>query len=129
MTWPDAEAALIAWLAPRLGVRVCTDAPADLDQAVPLVRLRRIGGTDDGVRLDLALIDVDAFASMRPAAVNLAARVRDALLAALPGAVVPSAAAVFTAASTVTAPAWRPWENTALTRVGATYAVRLHAHP
>ncbi|MEW2580130.1 hypothetical protein [Streptomyces syringium] len=127
MTWPDAEAALVAWLAPRLGVRVCTDTPADLDDVVPLVRLRRIGGSDDGFRLDLAVMDIEAFAATRAEAAALAARTRDAVLSALPGSAVPSA--VFTAASTLSAPSWRPWENPGLTRMGATYAVRLHARP
>ncbi|WP_370421955.1 hypothetical protein AB8O64_27605 [Streptomyces sp. QH1-20] len=128
MSWPDAEAALVAWLAPQLGVRVCTDTPADLDAVVPLVRLRRVGGSDDGFRLDLAVMDIEAFAATRAEATDLAARIRDALLTDLPGSA-PTVAAVFTAASTISAPSWRPWENPGLTRMGATYAVRLHARP
>ncbi|MFI9204037.1 hypothetical protein [Streptomyces sp. NPDC053048] len=127
--WPDAEAALVAWLTPHLGVRVCTETPADLDHAVPLLRLQRIGGGDDGFRLDLAVVDIDAFAATRAEAAGLAARTRGALLGKLPGAIAPTAAAAFTAASTVSAPAWRPWENPAVTRIGATYAIRLHRHP
>ncbi|WP_367129925.1 MULTISPECIES: hypothetical protein [Streptomyces] len=127
MTWPDAEAALVTWLTPRLGVRVCTDMPADLDTALPLVRLQRIGGTDDGFRLDMALIDLDAVAATRADAVDLAARARAALLADLPGSTLPDA--VVTSAVTVAAPAWRPWENWSVTRIGATYAVRLHTRP
>ncbi|MFF4530768.1 hypothetical protein ACFY1P_16025 [Streptomyces sp. NPDC001407] len=127
MMWPDAEAALVAWLAPHLGVRVCTDTPADLADAVPLVRLHRIGGRDDGFRLDHALVDVDAFAATRADAVALATRTRAVLVGSLPGSVVRTPAAVFTAASTVSAPSWRPWENPGVIRIGATYAVRLHA--
>ncbi|MFI1799440.1 hypothetical protein ACH427_19115 [Streptomyces sp. NPDC020379] len=127
MTWPDAEAALVAWLTPRLGVRVCTDAPADLDASLPLVRLRRIGGTDDGFRLDLAVVDIDVFAGTRASAAGLASFIREAVLSALPGSADPGV--VFTATSTVAAPAWRPWENPAVTRIGATYAVHLHTAP
>ncbi|PSJ29557.1 hypothetical protein B7P34_06730 [Streptosporangium nondiastaticum] len=125
--WPDAEAALIAWLTPHLGVRVCTDTPADLDHAVPLLRLQRIGGGDDGFRLDLAVVDLDAFAVTRAGAADLATRARTALLADLPGSALPDV--VFTSAATVAAPAWRPWASQAVTRIGATYAVRLHTRP
>ncbi|GGX63208.1 hypothetical protein [Streptomyces hiroshimensis] len=127
MTWPDAEAALVAWLTPRLGLRVCTDTPVALETALPLVRLRRIGGTDDGFRLDRALIDVDAFATDRAGAAALAGRVRDVVLTNLPSA--STRGAVFTAAATVTAPCWRPWDNPAASRFGAVYAIHLHAAP
>ncbi|MEV4739793.1 hypothetical protein [Streptomyces sp. NPDC049555] len=106
---------------------MCTDAPAALESVLPLVRLRRIGGTDDGFRLDRALIDIDTFAADRPGATALAARVRDAVLTGLRGASVPGA--VFAAAATVTAPCWRPWDNPAVSRFGAVYAIHLHACP
>ncbi|MEU3355274.1 hypothetical protein [Streptomyces sp. NPDC037389] len=127
--WPDAEAALVAWLPGLLdGARVCTDTPADLEAALPLVRLYRSGGTDDGFRLDVATVEVDAFAATRAEAVHLATRVRSLLLEALPGttAVPATGGVVFTACSTIAAPAVRPWANSAVVRVGATYTVRLH---
>ncbi|MEW2575371.1 phage tail termination protein [Streptomyces syringium] len=127
--WPDAEAALIAWL-PRLldGPRVCTDAPANLESALPLVRLYRSGGTDDGFRLDTAMVEVDAFAGTRAQAVALAARLRAVLLEHLSGRTISTATGdvVFTACSTTAAPTVRPWANPAVVRVGATYSVRLH---
>ncbi|MFI9237821.1 hypothetical protein [Streptomyces sp. NPDC053079] len=127
--WPDAEAALIAWL-PRLldGMRVCTDTPANLETVLPLVRLYRSGGTDDGFRLDAAVVEVDVFAGTRAQAVALAARLRALLLEHLPGSTISAATGdvVVTACSTTAAPAVRPWTNPAVVRVGATYSVRLH---
>ncbi|GAA0423857.1 hypothetical protein [Streptomyces luteireticuli] len=124
MNWPDAEAVLVAWLASALGVRVCTDTPADLAEVLPLLRVRRIGGTDDGFRIDHALVDVDAFGPSRVDASALAARTRAALLDLLPGST--AAGAVVTAAGTVSAPARRPWENPNVHRFGATYTLHLH---
>ncbi|MEU2514312.1 phage tail termination protein [Streptomyces syringium] len=128
--WPDAEAALIAWLPHHLdGTRVCTDAPANLETVLPLVRLYRSGGTDDGFRLDTAVVEVDAFAGTRAEAVRLATRVRTLLLDHLSGTSTAPATGpvVFTACATVAAPAVRPWTNAAVVRIGATYTVRLHA--
>lgn len=125
--WPDAEAALIPYLSRALGVRVCTDVPAALGEALPLVRVMRVGGSDDGFRLDRAVIDTDTFAATRAEAAYLATRLRAVLLSLLPGTAVPGA--VFTAASTVSAPAVRPWENPGVLRCGATYALSLHTRP
>jgi hypothetical protein len=70
------------------------------------------------------LIDVDAYAATRAEAAGLAGSARSRLVAALRGTT--TANAVFGRASTVQAPAWRPYENTNLRRIGATYEIFFH---
>jgi hypothetical protein len=122
--WPDVEVELVAWLGARRGVRVVTELPARLEEKLPVVQLQRVGGTDDGIRLDRALVDVDVYAATRRDASLLARQVRDDLVMHLRGTA--TAAAVFGRVSTVSAPAWRPYENPALRRAGATYELFFH---
>ena len=88
---------------------------------------RLAAGGDDGLRLDRALVDVDVYHSTRGEAFALAGLARGWLLTDLPGAV--TSAAVFGRVSTVSPPAARPYENTALRRVGATYQIYCHPVP
>lgn len=122
--WPDVEAELVAWMTAAVQVRHLTDLPANLTDALPLNQLQRVGGDDDGLRLDRALISVDSFAATRQAAWQLARETRHQLLVNLRGA--KTANAVFSRVATIAAPAWRPYENTALRRVGATYEIYCH---
>jgi hypothetical protein len=122
--WPDVEVELVAYLASALGVRVLTELPAPLEAVLPVVQVVRVGGTDDGYRLDRALVDVEAYAAIRGDASDLARRARDALVVGLRG--VMTSAAVFGHISTVAAPAWRPYENVNLRRCGATYELYFH---
>jgi hypothetical protein len=122
--WPDVEAELNAWLEGQLGVVHVTDLPADLDDRLPLNQVQRVGGDDDSIRLDRALVDIDSYAADRAAASLLARRTRDALVVTLRG--VQTTAAVFGRVSTISAPAWRPYENPNLRRMGATYEIYFH---
>jgi hypothetical protein len=122
--WPDVEAELVAWMTTAIQVRHLTDLPANLVDALPLNQLQRVGGDDDGLRLDRALISVDSYAATRQAAWQLARETRYQLLFNLRGA--KTVNAVFSRVATITAPAWRPYENTALRRVGATYEIYCH---
>lgn len=124
--YADVERLLVALL-PGLtgGVRACTDLPADLLQVLPVVQVARIGGTDSSVSLDVATVDVDSYAASRQAANELAGQVRHALLFALPGAA--AAGGVVTRVQTLSAPAWRPYDNTTLRRVGASYQLTVRA--
>ncbi len=122
--WPDVEAELVAWMTAAIDVRHLTDLPANLVDALPLNQLQRIGGDDDGLRLDRALVSVDSFAATRQAAWQLALETRYQLLFNLRGA--KTANAVFSRVATIAAPAWRPYENTGLRRVGATYEIYCH---
>lgn len=121
----DVEAELIAWLATKLSVRVLTDLPANLADVLPVIQVQRIGGDDDALRLDRALVDVDVYAATRPAASGLMAQARSALLSELRG--IATEAAVFTMARTIAAPTWRSYENPALRRFGASFEI--HSHP
>lgn len=120
----DVEAELVAWLADQLAARVLTDLPADLGSVLPVVQIERVGGDDDGIRLDRAFVDVDAYASTRQAASELLSQARSVLLAHLRGVVTEKA--VFTAARTISAPARRPYENPSVRRFGATYEIFCH---
>lgn len=120
----DIEVELVAWLGAELSVRVATELPATLADILPVLLVQRVGGDDDTFRLDRALVDVDAYAATRAEAAALAASARSRLVAALRGATTVNA--VFGRVSTVQAPAWRPYENTNLRRIGATYEIFFH---
>jgi hypothetical protein len=122
--WPDIEVELIAWLKAQLNVRHLTDLPADLAGVLPVNQVTRVGGDDDGLRLDRALVDIDSYAADRAGASLLARQTRDKLVVGLRG--VQTTHAVFGRVSTIAAPAWRPYENPGLRRVGATYEVYFH---
>jgi hypothetical protein len=123
--WPDVEVELVAWLTEALGgVRHCTDLPADLGDVLPVNQIQRAGGGDDSFRLDRALVSFDSYGATREAASALARQTRHQLVTVLPGA--KTTAAVFGRVSTVSAPAWRPYENPSLRRMGATYEIYFH---
>lgn len=114
----------MAWLTAGLTARVLTDLPADLAGALPVVQIERVGGDDDGIRLDRAFVDVDAYASTRQAASELLSQARSLILSSLRGTV--TDAAVFTSVRTITAPARRPYENPSVRRFGATFEIFSH---
>ena len=122
--WPDVEIELVAWLTTALDVRHCTELPADLLDVLPVNQIQRVGGDDDSFRLDRALISVDTYAATREAASTLARQTRHELVVNLRG--VKTTAAVFGGVSTIAAPAWRPYENPGLRRMGATYEIYFH---
>lgn len=124
MTWPDVEVEIVAWMHDDLSVRVLTELPENLADVLPVVQVQRVGGDDDGLRLDRALVDVDVYGPTRAAASALARQAREGLVVRLRG--VKTTAAVFGRVSTVSAPAWRPYENPALRRSGATYEIFFH---
>ncbi|WP_435246335.1 phage tail termination protein [Streptomyces sp. NRRL F-5630] len=120
----DVELLLIGWLQERLpDVVVRDELDNNLAAELPTVQVQRVGGDDDGLRLDRALVDVDVYTASRAEAITLSATIRGLLLAARGSA---TAAAVLGRVGTVSAPAVRPYENTALRRVGATYEIYCH---
>ncbi|MFF7023056.1 hypothetical protein ACFY97_18885 [Streptomyces klenkii] len=124
----DVETLLVGWLQAQLGSGVVVRDELDnsLPAELPTVQVERMpAGGDDGFRLDRALIDVNVYASTRAAATSLSAQIRGLLLTVLRGST--AGGGVVTAVSTVAAPGWRPYENTALRRYGATY--ELYVHP
>ncbi|MEH0417793.1 hypothetical protein [Streptomyces sp. B21-083] len=124
----DVELEVMVWLRARLdsSVAVRDELDNNLLNELPTVQVQRIpAGGDDGIRLDRAFVDIDVYAATRPAAIALSATVRGLLLAELRGTVTDNA--VFCRIGTITPPAQRDYENTALRRVGATYEI--YSHP
>ncbi|MHC3427175.1 phage tail termination protein [Streptomyces sp. DT18] len=120
----DVELLLIGWLQEHLpDVVVRDELDNNLAAELPTVQVQRVGGDDDGLRLDRALVDVDVYAASRAEAITLSATIRGLLLAARGSA---TAAAVLGRVGTVSAPVARPYENTSLRRVGATYEIYCH---
>lgn len=122
----DVELLLIGWLQQQLGAGIVVRDELDnnlLDE-LPTVQVQRVGGADDGFRLDRALVDIDVYAATRSDAITLAATVRGLLLTQLRGDA--HGGAVVSAVSTLSAPAARPYENTGLRRIGATYELNIH---
>ncbi|MGY1439534.1 DUF3168 domain-containing protein [Streptomyces reniochalinae] len=123
----DVELELIGWLQQRLGDQVVVRDELDneLAKQLPTVQVQRVpAGSDDGLRLDRALVDVDVYAATRGDAIALAAAIRGLLLAELRGS--RTAGAVWGRISSNPPPAIRPYENTALRRCGATYQMFVH---
>lgn len=129
MTFAGVEQLLIDWTSAQLSVRCATDVPADLAQVVPLVQIVRIGGpSDDNLhRFQAATVSVDCFDTDRLSATELAHQVDDAWRTVLPGVV--TGGGVVGKVRTLSGAAWRPWADTAVRRVGATYQVWVKALP
>ena len=128
MTFGGVEALLIGWLPSQVTARALTDLPATLVDDVPVVQVVRIGGPsdDDDPTLVAATVSVDCFASDRLAVTVLSQQVDDAFRKALPGTL--TGGASVTKVRTLTGPSWRPWNDTAVRRFGATYQVWLKTH-
>lgn len=123
----DVELELIGWTQARVasGVLVRDELDNNLLEELPTVQIEVVGGSDDGFRLDRALVDVNVYAATRGEAIALAAALHGLYLTELRGS--KTALAVFSRVATVARPAARPYENTALRRVGATYEI--YSHP
>jgi hypothetical protein len=106
------------------GVVVRDELDNNLADELPTVQVQVAGGDDDGIRLDRPFVDIDVYHSTRAAAIALAATIRSWVLTQLRGSVTENA--VFTSTGTISRPAVRPYENTALRRVGATYEIFCH---
>jgi len=128
VTFGGVEALLIGWLPSQVTARALTDLPATLVDDVPVVQVVRIGGPsdDDDPTLVAATVSVDCFASDRLAVTVLSQQVDDAFRKALPGTL--TGGASVTKVRTLTGPSWRPWNDTAVRRFGATYQVWLKTH-
>jgi hypothetical protein len=123
----DLEAALIAAATPRFSEAIVRDElDNNLLNELPTIQIEQApAGGDDGLRLARALVDVDTYAATRADAFALANRVHAWLTGELCGSA--TATAVFGRIAAITLPAIRPYENTGLRRVGATY--QIHYHP
>lgn len=126
----DAEALLIGWLSEQMPtVRIMARLPDELDAAVPLVQVQRVGGraqtqpwSPGGPLHDRVSYDLDGFATTREQAADLMRRVCT-LLGELRGNT--TGGAVITEVVPNVGPAWRPDYNPRIARFGATYEVVL----
>jgi len=124
----DVELLVIQWLRSQLGsgVVVRDELDNNLLNELPTVQVERLpAGDDDGYRLDRALVDIDVYAATRGAAIALAVQIRGLLLGSLKGST--AGGAVVGKVKTEAAPGARPYENTGLRRIGATYEI--YSHP
>lgn len=92
---------------------------------LPTIQIQQVpGGDDDGFRLARLLVDIDVYAATRADAITLARAVHAWATGELPGS--HSSSIVFGRVGALALPAQRPYTNTALRRVGATYAIFCH---
>jgi len=123
----DVEALLLAFFGLTIpSARSLTITPSDLEGQLPVIQINRIGGGDTVPSLDRCLVDVEAYDKLRPDAKSLAAQIRSALRYKAPG--FSALGASITDVVTSSAPAERPYKNTNLFRIGATYEIGLHNH-
>ena len=123
----DAEAVFVAWLEQEFtDARICTETPANLDDALPCIQVTRIGGGDEEVStFDNPRMDFDCYAATRSAARDLAYAVRASIRNDLPGETIGGAFA--SRVSSSTGPSWAPHTNTNLRRFVYSAQIRLHS--
>ncbi|WTL23958.1 hypothetical protein OG875_04715 [Streptomyces sp. NBC_01498] len=123
----DIELDLIEWIQAKTGPSIVVRDEVDnnLLAELPTIQVQRIpGGGDDGFRVDWAMVDIDVYAATRSEAIGLAKSVRGWLLTELRGS--KTSRAVYGRIRSSPPPAVRPYENTGLRRVGATYEIASH---
>lgn len=121
----DAETFVVTALQLQFpSARVVTVLPADLEQVLPVFQVERIGGADLIPSLDNPTLDVECFAATRIEAKTYADQVRSFLRSGFVGTA--SMGAVVLNVLTSVGPNWRPYGNTNVFRVGATYQIVLH---
>lgn len=95
-------------LTDALDARVVTELPVDLETQIPLVRVLRIGGPDDGYALDIPTMAVHAFAADQ---ITTDALCRDAIAALRTARGVPTLGAVITRIEKLSGPSWAAVDN------------------
>ncbi|WP_109000766.1 hypothetical protein [Streptomyces rishiriensis] len=122
----DIEAELIPRAQQRWPDAVVRDElDNDLLSELPTIQFEQLpAGGDDGVRLARFLVDMDVYAASRAEAFTLAREVHAWITGQLRGSSSPTA--VIGRTGCLTLPAVRPYENTGLRRVGATYEIFCH---
>jgi hypothetical protein len=128
--YPSVEMLLVSWLAEAFeDASVAVQTPPDLQGRLPFVTVRRIGGRDDVLTLDIATIDVDWYDETWAGADEGARQVRVALRTSLLGSTVEtdSGRATVARVDTTGAPAWRPTTDPGLHRCGGSYRIVTHS--
>jgi len=103
-------------------VRVSTELPANLEAVVPLVRVFRIGGPDDGYVLDYPTMAVHAFATSQAAADALC---RQAGTAFRNARGVITAGGVITRVRKLSGPSWAQVDNQQLRHAVSLFQLRI----
>lgn len=126
-TYVPAETVFVTWLKAAFPTaRVVTEAPSNLADVLPCIRVTRFGGADETITsFDNPAMDFDCFGATRDTARALAYAVRGSLRNDLPGQVV--AGAFILRAETISGPFWTPWDNTSLRRFTYSARIRLQA--
>lgn len=126
---PYADAVFITRLASVFtSATVAKRVPADLAGAVPFIQVVRFGGPMR-TTLDDPTFDVDCYDADEVSAMQLAREVQRELLTYSRGVTVVygSEKAVICNVTCISGPSWRPYDNTNVERVGATYTATLQA--
>ncbi len=123
----DAESVIWQWLTTTFPAdQVGTETPPELATLASFTQVIRIGGPTVGARSDQATIDVHRFAPTRLAAKTGARTVQWALIHEAPGDTVTlddgTAGVILHTVCTV-GPSWRPYADTNVYLIGATYSV------
>lgn len=116
----DIEADLVAWLEVLPGVgagHAGNNAPDDVEERLPFVRVVSLGGSDDTVT-DVPVVDFDVFAATLDGAKALSATIRARLVPRTR-----AGSAIIDYVSTNVSPRPLPWNNSRIKRVSATYAI------
>lgn len=125
MEFVDGETLVVFALQQQFpSARVVTELPARLEDVLPVFQVERIGGADLVPSLDNPLFDIECFAATRIQAKTYADQVRSFMRSGLVGASLMGA--VVLNVLTSVGPNWRPYGNTNVFRVGATYQIALH---
>lgn len=119
--WPNLVVVARAGLLATIDGRVVTRLPGDLAAQMPVTRITRGPGDDDGVT-DSPLLDVETFAATEDGMWTLAEDTRQTILA-LAGTV--AGGALIDTVSTVTGPVAVDYENPAVHRAVASYRFAL----
>lgn len=128
MPFVDVDDLIVAWL-PTVGITATTITTddvlrMDVAYAMPLIQVVTYGGADRSGVLDDVNLDIDVYAAIRGMAVDLSEEIRTAIIDLLPGYHIPGATVART--RTNQRPAWRPYDNTAIRRRQAAYAITVH---
>ncbi len=122
MAWPDLELIAVAYLSTELPlVRVVTVLPGNLEAELPVIRVTRGPGGDDGFT-DQPLLDCETFTADRASMWALAEDARQALHA-LAGQAVDGF--LVDTVNTATGPTYVDYGNVAVSRAVASYRVEL----
>lgn len=121
MRWPNVTKLSVFYLKAATGVRTVTVLPTDLADQLPIYRVKRGPGSDDGIT-DSPLVDLESFAATEDAMWELAEDARQAMHA-LRGQVVNGA--LVDSVTTATAPTDVDYGNPAVHRAVASYRLNL----